>query len=146
MPLSTPCSTSAQVQHSAALATAPARGFATSVQAPTTKSDIDWEELEKSAASDNGKRELQLLRSTFLDVQQKLGDMTKVLRSTPTSLFSCPDYASHTEALAWIAEGMTRSPAFERSRGVRPWHPARHLCVDLTPSAFFVAQSSASVP
>jgi hypothetical protein len=76
-----------QVQHSAALASAPARDFATGAPAPAAKgstapaakSDFNWDELEESAASDNGKRELQLLRSTFMDVQQKIGDMTKVL-------------------------------------------------------------------
>jgi hypothetical protein len=77
-----------QVQYSAALASAPARGFATGApapaakgnSAPAAKSDFNWDELEESAASDNGKRELQLLRSTFMDVQQKIGDMTKVPR------------------------------------------------------------------
>lgn len=50
--------------------------------------DLDWGELEASVAStDGGKRELQLLRSTFLDVQQKLDDMTKVqLPAAPRKL------------------------------------------------------------
>jgi hypothetical protein len=73
------------MQHSAALASAPARSFTTGAQPPAAKSDsapaaasdFDWDQLEDAAASDNGKRELQLLRSTFLDVQQKITDMTK---------------------------------------------------------------------
>lgn len=86
--LSYPAVDMPQVQHSAALASAPARGFATGAPAPAAKEstvpaakpDFNWDELEESAASDNGKRELQLLRSTFMDVQQKIGDMTKVSR------------------------------------------------------------------
>ena len=56
-----------------------ARAFATQQTAPAMQAaDLDWEGLSDTMGSDNAKRELQLLRTTFLDVQQKLADMTKV--------------------------------------------------------------------
>ena len=39
---------------------------------------FDWDSLEGSVASDEGKRELASLRSTWIDVQQKFDSMTQV--------------------------------------------------------------------
>ena len=39
---------------------------------------FDWESLEGSVASEEGKRELASLRSTWIDVQQKFDSMTQV--------------------------------------------------------------------
>ena len=66
-----------------------AHAFATQQTAPATQAaDLDWDGLSDTMGSDAAKRELQLLRTTFLDVQQKLADMTKVcslLLCWPTS-------------------------------------------------------------
>ena len=47
--------------------------------------------------SDNGKREVQQLRSTFLDITQKLGDLSQVC--------CC---LLHAGQLSWRASGMER--------------------------------------
>jgi hypothetical protein len=67
--------TASQVQRYAAVSAGQARGFA--APAPAAKADLDWDALDTSIASEGGKRELAQLRTTYLDVQQKLDEMTK---------------------------------------------------------------------
>lgn len=50
------------------------RCFAETAVAPK----FDWDELENTIASDDGKRELASLRSTFIDVQQKFDSLSQV--------------------------------------------------------------------
>lgn len=40
--------------------------------------DFDWDAFGALVHSDEGKRELQTLRSTYLDIKQRLGNMAKV--------------------------------------------------------------------
>ena len=67
------------------MGSAPARGFAAeAAAAPAKSADLDWDALGASIGSDNGKRELALLRTTYIDVAQKLSDLTKVPRGVFT--------------------------------------------------------------
>ena len=50
------------------------RCFAEAAVAPK----VDWDSLENTIASDDGKRDLASLRSTFIDVEQKFDTMSKV--------------------------------------------------------------------
>ena len=50
------------------------RHFAEAAVAPK----FDWDSLENSIASDEGKRDLASLRSTWIDVQQKFDSMSQV--------------------------------------------------------------------
>lgn len=53
------------------------RCFAEAAVAPK----VDWDSLENTIASDDGKRDLASLRSTFIDVEQKFDTMSKVYKS-----------------------------------------------------------------
>jgi hypothetical protein len=59
----------------AALAAQQQRGFAEAAVAPTT---TVWDDLSDLVTSDEGKRELATLRSTYVDIAQKLNSMAKV--------------------------------------------------------------------
>ena len=54
------------------------RCFAEAAVAPK----FDWDSLENTIASDDGKRDLASLRSTFIDVQQKFDSMSQVCKAT----------------------------------------------------------------
>ena len=56
------------------------RQFAEAAVAPK----FDWDSLESSISSDEGKRDLASLRSTWIDVQQKFSSMSEVSRRVDT--------------------------------------------------------------
>lgn len=58
------------------------RCFAEAAVAPK----FDWESLESSIASEDGKRDLASLRSTWIDVQQKFDSMAQVSRTESDQL------------------------------------------------------------
>lgn len=76
------------------------RCFAEAAVAPK----FDWDSLEGSVASEEGKRELASLRSTWIDVQQKFDSMSQVhslcsviiFAAAPCFTLSC----HHTQPLA----------------------------------------------
>jgi len=78
------CCVRPQVQRYAAVTAGQAHGFAAGVpatkpaEAPAANSDLDWDALDTSISSEGGKRELAQLRTTYLDVQQRLEELTKV--------------------------------------------------------------------
>lgn len=53
---------------------------------------FDWDSLEGSVASEEGKRELASLRSTWIDVQQKFDSMTQVHSLCPVISFAAMLY------------------------------------------------------
>jgi len=53
---------------------------------------FDWDSLEGSVASEEGKRELASLRSTWIDVQQKFDSMTQVYSPCSLIIFAAPLY------------------------------------------------------
>ena len=66
------------------------RCFAEAAVAPK----FDWESLESSIQSDEGRRDLASLRSTFIDVQQKFDSMSQVSHSC-AGPFSCVVVLKH---------------------------------------------------
>ena len=48
---------------------------------------FDWDSLESSIASDEGKRDLSSLRSTWIDVRQKFDTMAQVSCQAPIKIF-----------------------------------------------------------
>ncbi len=64
------------------------RYFAEAAVAPK----FDWDSLEGSVASEEGKRELASLRSTWIDVQQKFDSMTQVYSLCSLIIFAAALY------------------------------------------------------
>ena len=95
------------------------RAFADAAVA--TKATI-WDELGDLVSSDEGKRELATLRSTYTDISQKLAAMAKV-----GGVRSNWDAGRGARAGVWAAAaggGRRRAPAVARVRG-RPSLPRR---------------------